>query len=622
MKHNSSLSEVNSSVDTHKQVSSIKRFGLFLGPAYLISVGYMDPGNWATDISGGSQFGYTLLWVLLMSNIMALLLQSLSARLGIVQKMDLAQASKHTYAKFPNFILYILAEIAIVACDLAEVVGMAIGLNLLFDLPLMYGVFVSVVTTFLVLAIMNKGIRKMESFIIAIILVIGLSFLLNMFIVKPDMIEVAKGLKPIALSGDSLYIAIAIIGATIMPHNLYLHSSLVQTRKFNHDERGIKKAIKYNFIDTLIALNLAFFVNASILILAGAAFHYSGYYEIAEIEDAYKLLNSIFGSLSPNLFALALIAAGLSSTITGTLAGQIVMEGYLNLKMKLWVRRLITRGLAIIPAIIGIIYFGERSLSKLLILSQVVLSIQLGFAVIPLIRLCGSKSIMKKYTISNLTKFLAWFCATVVIYLNLKLVYDELSDFLIDKSTIWYGVLIVIVGLLVILLIYQIFVPLPKKFANALPKNDIALDQIKDIKEVFYNKIVVALEFTNQDINILKCAINQGGKDAKYILMHVVESVATKYHGKDVEDQEYLSDKKNINYYVNHLKNEGYTVDYKIEFGKVSQGIVTVIEEEKADLLIMGNHGHSGLGRIIFGSTASKIKNKIDIPIIISPKME
>ncbi len=621
MKKNRSLSEVNSSVDTSKYSNAFRKFSLFLGPAYLISVGYMDPGNWATDISGGSQFGYTLLWVLLMSNLMALLLQGLSARLGIVQKMDLAQASKNTYAKVPNFILYLLAEIAIIACDLAEVVGMAIGLNLLFDLPLIYGVFVSVVTTFAVLALMNKGIRKMEGFIIAIILVIGLSFLINMFIVQPEITEIAKGFKPTVLTGDALYIAIAIIGATVMPHNLYLHSSLVQTRKFKSNEKGIRKAIKYNFIDTLIALNLAFFVNASILILAAAAFHTAGHFEVAEIEDAYKLLDSLFGSLSPNLFALALIAAGLSSTITGTLAGQIIMEGYLNLKMKPWVRRLLTRGLAIIPAIIGIIYFGEHSLSKLLILSQVVLSIQLGFAVIPLIRLCGSKSIMKKYVISNITKALSWICAAFVIFLNLQLVYSELIEFLVDYSIIWYVMISIVIFLLVILLVYLIVVPLPKDFANALPKNEIPFNKIKYIKAINYNKIVVALEFNNQDVNILKCALNQGGKEAEYVLVHVVESVATKYHGKEVEDQEYLSDIQNINHYVSHLKNEGYKVSSKISYGIISENVAKTVKDEKADLLIMGNHAHSGFGRIIFGSTASKIKHKVNIPIIIAPKV-
>lgn len=617
-----SLSEVNASVDTLKHASAFRKFSVFLGPAYLISVGYMDPGNWATDIAGGSKFGYTLLWVLLMSNFMALLLQSLSARLGLVQKMDLAQASKSSYSKVPNFVLYVLAEIAIIACDLAEVIGIAIGLNLLFDLPLLYGVFIGVITTFIVLYVMNKGIRKMEGFIISIVLIIGGSFLINLFIVQPEITEVVKGLKPSILSGESLYIAIAIVGATIMPHNLYLHSSLVQTRKFEQSENGIKKAIKYNFIDTAIALNFAFFVNASILILAATAFYNRGYFEVAEIEDAHKLLNDLFGSLSPKLFAIALIAAGLSSTITGTLAGQIVMEGHLNFKMKLWVRRLITRSLALIPAVVGIIYFGEHSLSKLLILSQVVLSIQLGFAAIPLIRVCGSKSIMNNFVISKITKLLAWTCAGIIIALNLKLVFSELTDFLTYSSAISYMMIILVVFLLFILLIYITFSPLPKSLINSFAINNTLSENINNIDLSTYNKIVVALEFNNNDINILKCALNQGGKNAHYILLHVVVSAATKYHGKDVRDQEYLGDTKNLRDYVTYLQNNGYKADSKITYGKISDNLIDTITNEKADLLVMGNHGHGGFGRFIFGSTASKIKNKINIPIIIAPKVD
>src|SRR6478609_4117154 len=344
-----SLEEVHESVHTHDKTSVFRKILAFFGPAYLISVGYMDPGNWATDIAGGSQFGYTLIWVLLMSNIMALLLQSLSARLGIVTQRDLAQASRETYSTFINYILYFLAEIAIAACDLAEVLGMAIGINLLFGIPLLQGVLITVLDTFLLLFLINKGIRKMEAFIIVLVAIIGFSFVFEMIFAQPEMTKIVYGLIPSIPNENALYIAIGIIGATVMPHNLYLHSSLVQTRKFDRTTVGIKQALKYNFIDSTIALNLAFFVNAAILILAAATFHKNGMYEVAEIQDAHKFLEPLLGTKwAPALFAVALIAAGQSSTVTGTLAGQIIMEGYINLRLPMWIRRTITRMLAVI----------------------------------------------------------------------------------------------------------------------------------------------------------------------------------------------------------------------------------------------------------------------------------
>ncbi|HEY0977023.1 MAG TPA: Nramp family divalent metal transporter, partial [Flavobacteriales bacterium] len=307
---NRSLSEVHGSVAIPTGRGRWRRFLAFLGPAYLVSVGYMDPGNWATDIAGGSAFGYRLLWVLLMSNLMALLLQSLSARLGIVRGLDLAQASRHTYPPLINVPLYLLAEVAIAACDLAEVIGMAIGLHLLFDIPVLWGVLIAAFDTLLILFLMNKGMRIMEVFIVSIVSLIGLAFLSEMFIVRPEVGSVLQGLVPSGLSGEALYIAIGIIGATVMPHNLYLHSSLVQTRRHGRDAQGIREAIRFNFIDTAVALNVAFFVNAAILILAAAAFHRSGYFEVAEIDQAHHLLGDLFGGLAPTLFALALIAAG------------------------------------------------------------------------------------------------------------------------------------------------------------------------------------------------------------------------------------------------------------------------------------------------------------------------
>jgi manganese transport protein len=404
MEQKQSLSEVHNSVSTNKR-TGWRRILSFIGPAYLVSVGYMDPGNWATDIAGGSKFGYQLIWVLLMSNLIALLLQSLSARLGIVRGLDLAQASRNAYPKWVNFPLFILAQTAIIACDLAEIIGMAIGLNLLFGLPLIWGISITIFDTVLLLFLLNKGMRKMEAFIVSMVFIVGISFLVEMFIVEPSLKSIIKGLEPSVLSGEALYIAIGIIGATVMPHNLYLHSSLVQTRKFERNNTGIKEAIKFNFIDTAVALNLAFFVNAAILILAAAAFYKNGFHEVAEIQDAHTLLNNIFGPVAPTLFAIALIAAGQSSTVTGTLAGQIIMEGHLNLRIQPWLRRLITRLLAIVPAFFTILYFGEDSLGSLLILSQVVLSLQLGFAIIPLIHLTSDKKEMKDFTIKTWVKY-------------------------------------------------------------------------------------------------------------------------------------------------------------------------------------------------------------------------
>jgi manganese transport protein len=395
-----SLEEVNSSVNTLNKTTFWKRILAFFGPAYLVSVGYMDPGNWATDIAGGSKYGYALIWVLVMSNIMAIVLQSLCARLGIVYRRDLAQVNRETYPPAINFCLYVLAELAIAATDLAEIIGMAIGLHLLFGLPMIYGVCITIFDTFLLLYLQKLGIRKMEAFIISLIAIIFGSFAIEIFLVQPSLIEIAGGLKPSLPDDSALYIAIGIIGATVMPHNLYLHSALVQTRKIGEDEESKRKAIKWNFIDSTIALNLALFVNAAILILAGTVFFKNGYTEIASIEEAHKLLAPLVGTtLAPILFAIALIASGQSSTVTGTLAGQIIMEGYLQLRINPWLRRLITRSVAVIPAFITILIAGEEKMTDLLIFSQVVLSIQLAFAIIPLIFAVSNKRMMGYFAI-------------------------------------------------------------------------------------------------------------------------------------------------------------------------------------------------------------------------------
>ncbi|MFZ9472092.1 MAG: Nramp family divalent metal transporter, partial [Sediminibacterium sp.] len=422
-----------------------RKFLAFIGPAYLVSVGYMDPGNWATDLAGGAAFGYQLIWILLLSNLMAVLLQSLSARLGIVRRLDLAQVNRETYPPIVNFILYVLAELAIAATDLAEVLGMAIGIKLLTGLPLMYGTCITVLDTFLFLFLQKYGIRKMEAFIILLVATIGMSFFVQLFIAQPNLSYAIKGFIPSALSPEALYIAVGIIGATVMPHNLYLHSALVQTRKIDRNTKGIRKSIFYNFIDSAVALNAAFFVNASILILAATAFYTTGYTHVAKIEEAHSLLAPLLGSkLAPILFAIALIAAGQSSTVTGTLAGQIVMEGYLKIRLNPWIRRLLTRLVAIVPAVLVIGIMGEDRVDALLIFSQVILSLQLGFAVIPLIHFVSDKVTMGEYAIGWPIKILSWIVATILVYLNSHLVLDFATEFIQDSESLLLKIVLVL----------------------------------------------------------------------------------------------------------------------------------------------------------------------------------
>lgn len=617
-----SLEEVNQSVSTQNKKTGFRKILAFFGPAYLISVGYMDPGNWATDIAGGSQFGYALLWVLLMSNMMALLLQSLSARLGIVTQRDLAQASRETYSPFVNYILYFLAEIAIAACDLAEVLGMAIGINLLFDIPLIQGVLITVLDTFLLLFLINKGIRKMEAFVIVLVVIIGISFIFEMFFAQPEMGKVIYGLIPSMPNSAALYIAIGIIGATVMPHNLYLHSSLVQTRKFERTTEGIKQALKYNFIDSTIALNLAFFVNAAILILAAATFYKNGMYEVAEIQDAYRFLEPILGSkYAPILFAVALIAAGQSSTITGTLAGQIVMEGYLNLRIQPWVRRIITRLIAIVPAVIVITVFGEGITGKLLILSQVILSLQLGFAIIPLIHFVSDKSKMKGFHISKTTQIVSWLVAIVIVSLNIKLVFDEINSWLTSSENptlLWFTVVPIAFGFL-ILLLYIVFRPLISKTKISIENHSPHNLKLQFSKSETYTRknIAVAVDFSSADEAALNNAFQLGGTEAKYTLIHVVETVGAMVYGENIDDHETLIDEKLLEEYKELLFGKGFNVEVKLGFGKPNTVIPSIINNGNFDILVMGTHGHTGFKDILFGTTVDKLRHNIGIPLLI-----
>lgn len=427
---NLSLPEVHGTIEVHKTGSFWKKMSAFVGPGLMVAVGYMDPGNWATDIAGGAKFGYTLLSVILISNLFAMLLQHLSLKLGIATGRDLAQACRDSYSKPVSFVLWILAEIAIAACDLAEVIGAAVALNLLFNIPLTYGILITAIDVIFILFLQNKGFRIIEVIVGGLILIILLCFGYEILASNPDFVAVTKGLVPssqIVTNPEMLYIAIGILGATVMPHNLYLHSSIVQTRKIENTHAAKKSAIKYATIDSTASLFIAFFINAAILIMSAATFHFTGNKEVADITDAYMLLDPILGvKLAGLFFAVALLAAGQNSTLTGTLAGQIIMEGFLNIQLKPWLRRLITRLLAIVPALIVAIIYGEKGTSDLLVLSQVILSLQLSFAVVPLVMFTSDKLKMGEFANPTYVKYTAWVVTIIIIALNSYLLFDTL----------------------------------------------------------------------------------------------------------------------------------------------------------------------------------------------------
>ena len=416
------MPEVHRSVAIPAGAGFWRKVWAFSGPGFLVAVGYMDPGNWATDIAGGSRFAYQLIFVLLMSNLMAILLQTLAARLGIVRQRDLAQACREHYSRRTSLALWILAEIAIAACDLAEVIGSAIALNLLFHIPMLWGVCLTSLDVLVILYLQNKGFRYLEALVVALVGTIGVCYLIEIILVKPDFLGIARGFVPtpeIFTNRDMLYIAIGILGATVMPHNLYLHSSLVQTRAIARTPEGLKTAMRFNFLDSAVALNLAFLVNAAILIMAAGTFHKHGLTEVAEIQDAYRTLTPLLGTgLASFLFALALLCSGQNSTLTGTLAGQIVMEGFLNFRIAPWLRRLITRSVAIIPAIITVAWYGEHGTARLLIFSQVILSLQLSFAVFPLVQFTSDRRKMGEFANPRWLKLLAWLVAGIIAVLN------------------------------------------------------------------------------------------------------------------------------------------------------------------------------------------------------------
>jgi len=593
----------------------------FMGPAYLVSVGYMDPGNWATDLQGGAKFGYQLIWVLLLSNLMAILLQSLSARLGIVRRLDLAQANRETYPPFINFILYLLAELAIAATDLAEVLGMAIGIKLLTGMPLMYGTLITVFDTFLFLFLQRYGIRKMEAFILVLVATIGFSFLMQMFIAKPDLSYAIKGFIPSRLSPEALYIAVGIIGATVMPHNLYLHSALVQTRKIERSSKGIRKSILYNFIDSAIALNAAFFVNASILILAATAFFSTGNTQVARIEEAHSMLAPLLGSkLAPILFAIALIAAGQSSTVTGTLAGQIVMEGYLKLRLNPWIRRLLTRLIAIVPAVLVIGIMGEEHVDALLILSQVILSLQLGFAVIPLIHFVSDKTTMGEFVINWKVKAMAWMVASILVFLNGNLVLGFVLNYYQGAGNGFVKILLILLVLLFLaLLIYIIVFPIFLKRHHAQVEEGFHGEMIELdwSQEAPVNKIAIAVDFSIADAKLIKTAIQHAHEATEFIFIHVVESATAKYLQESSDDNETRKDQARLDTYANALQLKGYKATTYLGYENRVKEIVNIVNSYEAKLLVMGGHRHQGWKDYIFGETIESVRHKVKIPVLI-----
>lgn len=613
--------EGRESVKGSKHTKFFFRLLKFIGPAYLISVGYMDPGNWATDLAGGSRYGYQLIWVLVLSNVIALLFQSFCVKLGVITKLDLAQTSRMHYGKGTNLFLYILAEIAIAATDLAEVLGMAIGLNLLFGMPLMIGVSLTVLDTLLILFLQRSGIRKFEAFIIVLVGIIGSCFAIEMIYSSPDVPSILRGLKPTLPNADALYIAIGIIGATVMPHNLYLHTALVQTRKIKSDTKSLKEAIKANIIDTGVALNLALFVNAGILILAAATFHKNGMLGISEIQDAYRYLEPLLGTKWARiLFAVALIAAGQSSTLTGTLSGQIVMEGYLNLRIQPWLRRLITRLLAILPALIVIYIFGEGMTGKLLILSQVILSLQLGFAVIPLIHFVSNKQLMGSFAIGKFTRFLGWFFTAIIVVLNIKLVYDEMTSWYLNGASVisFTFVVLIIIALLLMLVLITVK-PLIKKIVlkkGETPHGEVKLTALSYTPRTIRN-ICICVDFTYGDQKAINAALNISDANTQITLLHVVESVSARVYGDDADDFETIEDLKYLKKYNQYLVGNKLKCSTKIAFGKANEAIPEFVNQNNFDMVIIAKHGHLWFKDLLFGTTISQVRHKINTPILI-----
>jgi manganese transport protein len=621
-----SLPEVHGSVGI-AHPSIWKRMFAFAGPAYVVSVGYMDPGNWATDLEGGARFGYQLLWVLVVSNAMAVLLQTLSARLGIVAGRDLAQACREAYPRTVGLALWFLCEIAIAACDLAEILGAAIGLNLLFHLPLLIGVLLMAGDTLIILWLSRYGIRLVEAIILSLVAIIASCFLLEIFFAKPVLSEMITGLVP-RLNKDSLYVAIGILGATVMPHNLYLHSALVQTRRIGRSQADVQTACRYNLLDSVIALNGALLVNGAILVLAAAIF-FKQNIVVNEIAQAHQLLTPLMGTgAAAAAFAIALLASGQASTITGTMAGQIVMEGFLNFRMRPWLRRLMTRSIAIVPAAITVYLSGEQGTYKLLILSQVILSMQLPFAVIPLIHFTSDKARMGAFANALWVRVLAWIAAAIIVGLNLKLVAQIAGEW-IEASGEWRWLVIAVmvpVGVVLgTLLAWVTLHPiLPKGLREAgrkavpMPANAPSIG-IALAKPKSYRRILVPLDHTETDQQALAhgaaLARASGGE---IVLVHVEEDATSVFYGEAASTAEVEGGREYLDGVVRSLKEQGLNARLIVRHSSdPGQAIVSVAKEVHPDLVVMAAHGHRGLKDVVFGQTIHAVRHELPIPMLI-----
>jgi manganese transport protein len=616
-----SLADVHSSVDI-SQLSFWRRMFAFAGPAYLVSVGYMDPGNWATDLEGGARFGYRLLWVLVMSNAMAILLQTLSARLGIVHGRDLAQACRETYPRSLSFALWVLSEIAIAACDLAEVLGAAIALNLLFHIPLLIGVILTAADTLLLLWFQSFGIRTIEAFILSLIMVMAVCFCIEVLWAHPAAGELFNGLVP-RLNGSSLYLAVTILGATVMPHNMYLHSALVQTRMIGRTDPAKRMACRFNLIDSVVALNGAMFVNCAILVLAAAVFFKRGII-VTEIQQAHVLLVPLLGtSMAGVLFAVALLCSGQSSTLTGTMAGQVVMEGFVNIRVRPWLRRLITRTMAVVPAALTIYFAGDKATLGLLLLSQAILSMQLPFAIVPLIHFTSDRARMGSFANAAWVRWLSWITAAVVIGLNTWLAYDSIEGWL-EGAGAWRGlvgvVAISVSAALVFLLLWVTFEPLISsrkrgRAALEFPATEGAAAAIAPV----YHRILVPLDHTRLDLLAVSHAAAMAKLyGAKLYLLHVEEGVTSQIYGGDASTAEVEAGQAYLDRIAQSLQSQGIAVETTI-LHSTSPGkeIVRFAREMQPDLLIMGAHGHGGLKDLIFGTTISPVRHNLNIPMLI-----
>jgi manganese transport protein len=615
----------------------LRRLLAFLGPAYLVSVGYMDPGNWATDLAGGATFGYALIWVLLMSNLMAVLLQTLSARLGIITGHDLAQACRAEYSRPVNFVLWLLAEVAIAATDLAEVLGTIIALKLLFGIPLLWGCLITALDTFVLLYLQKLGMRAMEAMILVLVGTIGVCFLIQIILAQPEMAAVVTGLVP-SLPRDAegsrltaLYIAIGILGATVMPHNLYLHSALVQSRRVGTDRASRAQACRYNLVDSAIALNAAFFVNSAILVLAAATFFQRG--EVVDsIEQAHQLLPSFLGPLAPILFGVALLAAGQSSTLTGTLAGQIVMEGYLHIRLAPWLRRLITRMVALVPAVIVIALAGEKATGSLLVLSQVILSLQLSFAVIPLIHFTSNRRNMGEFATPTWAQVLAWVAAAIIVGLNVWLVIGEAAGWIeaASEANRRIGPLRLewVVGIPLVLLLTSAFAllawvtikPWVRPAPPWRPEEPGRLDWADALRPRPLGTIGVALEHGPADAEIINRALSLAEPGRTHlVLLHVADTPLTGLYGAEAADRHTEADQLYLDDVAQTLIAKGFETRPVLLYGPDrSAQLIAQLRREPVDLLVVGSHGHGLVRDLLFGQTIDRVRHGLDIPLLVA----